>query len=93
MHGGLTLECELPAGLTVSNSAKFTEKGRIVVAARESEERLELSVTDSAIGIAEADLPTGLGLYLMAKLVADILRGTISVRSREVEGSPLLVGF
>ena len=118
---GLPLERELPAGLTVyadrkrllqclvnllSNAVKFTEKGSIVVAARESEGRLELSVTDSGIGIAEADLPrlfkpferlesnlrvqaggTGLGLYLTAKLVADILRGTISVRSREGEGS------
>jgi two-component system sensor histidine kinase EvgS len=117
----LSLERELPAGLRVyadrkrllqclvnllSNAAKFTERGRIVVAARESEGRLELSVTDSGIGIAEADLPrlfkpferlesrlrvqaggTGLGLYLTAKLVSDILRGTISVRSREGEGS------
>jgi PAS domain S-box-containing protein len=69
---GLPLEREIPAGLMVyadrkrllqclvnllSNAAKFTEKGRIVVAARESEGRLELSVTDSGVGIAERDLP------------------------------------
>ena len=118
---GLSLKRELPAALTVyadrkrllqclvnllSNAAKFTENGRIVVTARESEGSIELSVTDSGIGIAERDLPrlfkpferleshlrvqaggTGLGLYLTAKLVADILRGTISVQSREGEGS------
>ena len=118
---GLSLERRLPAALTLyadrkrllqclvnllSNAAKFTEKGMIVVAARESEGSIELSVTDSGIGIAERDLPrlfqpferleshlrvqaggTGLGLYLTAKLVADILRGTISVQSREGEGS------
>jgi len=118
---GLLLEREPAAGLTVyadrkrlfqclsnllSNAVKFTEKGRVAVAARESQGRIELSVTDSGIGIAEQDLPrlfkpferleshlrvqaggTGLGLYLTAKLVADILRGTISVLSREGEGS------
>ena len=118
---GLPLEREIPAGLTMyadrkrllqcltnllSNAAKFTEKGKIVVTAREAQGRIELSVTDSGIGIAEGDLPrlfkpferleshlrvqaggTGLGLYLTAKLVADILRGTISVQSREGEGT------
>jgi PAS domain S-box-containing protein len=118
---GLPLEWEISAGLMVyadrkrllqcltnllSNAAKFTEKGSIVVAVRESHGRIELSVTDSGIGIEEQDLPklfkpferldshlrvqaggTGLGLYLTAKLVADILRGTISVVSREGEGS------
>jgi len=118
---GLSLERVLPAALTLyadrkrllqclvnllSNAAKFTEKGRIVVAARESEGSIELSVTDSGIGIAEGDLPrlfkpferleshlrvqaggTGLGLYLTAKLAADVLRGTISAQSREGEGS------
>ncbi|HBA88067.1 MAG TPA: hypothetical protein DCZ75_08785 [Geobacter sp.] len=118
---GLSLERELPATLNMyadrkrlfqclvnllSNAAKFTEKGRIIVAARENDGSIELSVTDSGIGIAERDLPrlfkpferleshlrvraggTGLGLYLTAKLVADILRGTISVQSREGEGS------
>jgi signal transduction histidine kinase len=118
---GLPLEREISAGLTVyadrkrlfqclvnllSNAAKFTEKGSIVVGARESKGSIELSVTDSGIGIAERDLPrlfkpferleshlqvqaggTGLGLYLTAKLTADILRGTISVVSRVGEGS------
>jgi PAS domain S-box-containing protein len=118
---GLSLELQLAGSFAVfadrkrlfqclvnllSDAAKFTERGSIVVAVRQSQGRVELSVTDSGIGIAEQDLPrlfkpferldshlrvqaggTGLGLYLTAKLVADILRGTISVVSREGEGS------
>ncbi len=67
---------------------------------------MEISVTDTGIGIAEKEMPklfeaferldthlrvkaggTGLGLYLTKKLAKDILQGSVSVQSREGQGS------
>ena len=118
---GLALEVDVPCATTLvtdrkrllqclinllGNALKFTEKGRVSVAARAGEDTVELSVSDTGIGMPEKDLPrlfqpferlesrlslkaggTGLGLYLTKKLCTDILRGTISVQSREGEGS------
>lgn len=41
----------------LSNAVKFTEQGQIVVRVSEQGEWLDLSVTDSGIGIAEQDIP------------------------------------
>ena len=41
----------------LSNAAKFTSQGRVTLSARFCQERLELGVSDTGIGIAEADLP------------------------------------
>lgn len=90
----------------LSNGVKYTEKGGITITAHERATDLEISVTDTGIGIAEKDMPklfdaferldthlrikaggTGLGLYLTKKLATDILRGSISVRSIEGQGS------
>lgn len=41
----------------LSNAAKFTDSGRVTLRARFGRAGLELSVSDTGIGIAEADLP------------------------------------
>jgi PAS domain S-box-containing protein len=68
---GLLLQVEVPSGLLlftdrkrllqcllnlVGNAAKFTERGSILISARETGPVAELSVTDTGIGIAEKDL-------------------------------------
>ena len=71
---------------------------------------VEIAVSDTGIGIAEADLSklfepfervkshlqvkaggTGLGLYLTKKLVTEVLRGEINVRSIQGEGSTFTI--
>ena len=118
---GLTLEVEVPSGTALftdrkrllqclinllGNAVKFTEKGGVRVMARSTDDAVELSVSDTGIGIARQDLArlfepferlesrlrvktggTGLGLYLTRKLCTDILQGTISVQSKEREGT------
>jgi PAS domain S-box-containing protein len=118
---GLTLAIEAPPATTLctdrkrllqclinllGNAVKFTERGSVRIYARSDRESLELSVSDTGIGVAQKDIPrlfqpferldshlsvkaggTGLGLYLTKKLCTDILRGTISMQSREGEGS------
>jgi signal transduction histidine kinase len=90
----------------LSNGVKFTQKGGITITARERNADVEISVTDTGIGIAKKEMPklfeaferldthlsvkaggTGLGLYLTKKLVTDILQGSISVQSKEGNGS------
>ncbi|MBF0551712.1 MAG: HAMP domain-containing histidine kinase [Deltaproteobacteria bacterium] len=69
---GLTLEVQVPPGLTMvtdrkrllqcllnflSNAVKFTETGKVTVSAREVNDQIEISVSDTGIGISEQDLP------------------------------------
>jgi signal transduction histidine kinase len=92
----------------VSNAIKFTEKGEITISADvpNGGEIVELSVSDTGIGMPETDLDklfspfhrldshlrsktlgTGLGLYLTKKLVNEILKGEIAVKSSVGAGS------
>ena len=41
----------------LSNAVKYTEKGKIAVSAEEHDDKMLLQVTDTGIGIREADLP------------------------------------
>lgn len=41
----------------LSNAVKYSEQGEITLAVNESEEKIELSVSDTGIGIAEQDIP------------------------------------
>jgi signal transduction histidine kinase len=106
----------------IGNAMKYTEKGIITVEARllEYTEMLtilsqriqpeapwvEISITDTGIGIKEEDLPklflafqridsplrssvagTGLGLYLVKKILDEIINGIITVDSKPGTGS------
>ena len=89
----------------ISNAVKFTEKGKVEVTARESDNNIVITVTDTGIGISEKHIPhifdefrqadsstsrrfggTGLGLAI-AKKYANLLGGTISVKSSFAKGS------
>ena len=117
----LRLECDVPAHIQVctdrkrlqqcllnylSNAVKYTERGKVCVAARDLGDQFEVEVSDTGIGISPEDQQrlfeafvrldshlrikaggTGLGLYLTRKIVKDILRGTLSVRSEKGRGS------
>ncbi|MCB9620236.1 MAG: response regulator, partial [Sandaracinus sp.] len=54
----------------VSNAAKFTDEGRVVVRAKHHPEGLELSVQDSGAGIADSDLES---IFQKFKQVGDTL--------------------
>ena len=69
---GLSLEIDIHADLTLTtdrkrllqcllnlldNAVKFTVKGGVSISSRETDGYLELSVRDTGVGIAEADLP------------------------------------
>lgn len=94
----------------ISNALKFTEQGEIQVRAEliGDEDQVAFSVTDTGIGIEEADQArifeefsqvdhpiqrkvkgTGLGLPLCKKL-AELLGGTVEVRSRLGMGSTFI---
>jgi PAS domain S-box-containing protein len=122
---GLRLTADIPENLRIrtdrrrllqclinllTNAVKFTERGGVHVSSSEVDGQLEISVSDTGIGIAEEDVPklfepferleshlrikaggTGLGLYLTKKLVTDILRGAVKVRSKVGEGSTFII--
>ncbi len=84
-----------------SNAVKFTDQGNITLELRESVEAIEFRVTDTGCGIAPKDWGklfqafsqvgepregTGLGLLLSRRL-AELLGGTVTMQSREGEGS------
>jgi len=90
----------------VSNAAKYSDAGKVVITIRESDGWVDIAVRDSGIGISTGDLRklfepferldshlriaaggTGLGLYLTKKIVEEMLKGTIAVKSRQGEGS------
>ena len=94
----------------LSNAIKYTEKGEITVAVNQKVSYVELSVTDTGIGIDQKDISrifepferidthlrikaggTGLGLYLTKKIVTEILRGNISVKSKKEQGSTFIL--
>ena len=69
---GLGVDVEVPAGIGLdldrrlllqcllnflSNAVKYSEEGSISITAREIGEQVEISVSDTGIGIAEADMP------------------------------------
>lgn len=94
----------------VSNAAKFTDEGEIVLAAAGGPEGLRLEVRDTGPGIRAEDLGrlfvpfgqleeaqvkregTGLGLVI-ARSMAQLLGGTIEVRSRRGAGSTFTLAF
>jgi len=104
----------------ISNAVKFTGKGSITVQilireperidVEEGKTSIEISVTDTGIGIEEENIPklfnafvrlesplkakvpgTGLGLYLIKKLVTEVLKGEIMVESEEGKRSKFTI--
>src|SRR5665647_223139 len=93
----------------IANAVKFTEKGKVEVRSQQNGTNIEISVTDTGIGISEIHQPhifdefrqadsstsrkfggTGLGLAI-AKKYANLLGGTISVKSTKDEGSEFML--
>jgi len=89
----------------VGNAVKFTEAGKVEIAARQSGKNITIKITDTGIGIAENHLQhifdefrqadggtarrfggSGLGLAI-ARKYANLLGGTISVKSTPGKGS------
>jgi len=92
------------AGILLDNAVKYTpEGGRVMVRAREGDGQVELEVSDTGVGIADAHLPLiferfyradlsrtkgSAGLGLsIARQIAEAHGGTIEVSSRPGEGS------
>lgn len=92
----------------ISNAIKYTpECGHITISSRETEDRYEISVSDTGIGMTEEDTQnifqkyyqvkkeaafTGLGLGLpIAARIVELCGGTISVSSIPGEGTVFTV--
>jgi signal transduction histidine kinase len=92
------------AGILVDNAVKYTpEGGKVTVRVREGDGRAELEVSDTGVGIPDAQLPLvferfyqadpsraqgGAGLGLsIARQIAEAHDGTIRVSSKPGEGS------
>jgi signal transduction histidine kinase len=90
----------------LANALKFTDDGSVVVRARKHEKGVEVSVTDTGIGIPPEAMPEifepfrsgavssktgiGLGLYIVRRLLAE-LGGSIKAQSVPGEGSTFRV--
>lgn len=61
----------------ISNALKFTEEGRIEIAAIQKAREVECSVSDTGIGIAECDLPKVFGKFQRFRTPSgDTVKGT-----------------
>jgi signal transduction histidine kinase len=89
------------------NALKFTERGRIVVRARGRDGGVEVSITDTGVGIPSESMQVifepfrgggatntgmGLGLYIVRRLLAE-LGATLEVQSEPGAGSTFRVCF
>jgi len=92
------------AGILVDNAVKYTpEGGKVTVRVREGDRQAELEVSDTGVGIPDAQMPLiferfyradpsrtqgGVGLGLsIARQIAEAHGGTIQVSSKPGEGS------
>ncbi len=90
----------------LSNGIKYTENGHVSLSIDSVENEVHIVVTDTGIGISEADIPklfkafvriethmrlkssgVGLGLYLVKRIVTNLLKGSVSVESKLDSGS------